>query len=101
MRRSVARSVEVGFALMLCLVLAAVGSFWHARAVADQFIGPPTAELQPFQVAPIPIGRHPVTNRWGWVFAYGNEYHEADKGALLMLAALAILRQPLRPSSRR
>ena len=76
MRRWGARSFRFWFATMLSLALAAVGSFWHARAVADQFIGPPTAELQPFRAAPIPIGRHPVTHRWGWVFAYGDQYHD-------------------------
>jgi hypothetical protein len=61
---------------MLCMVLAAAGSFRHARTVADQFIGPPSEELQPFQSAPIPIARHPITHHWGWVFAYGDQNHD-------------------------
>lgn len=76
MRRRVVRGLQLGLTATVCMAIAATVSFRHARTVADRFIGPPAEQLQPFREALVPIGRHPITARWGWVFAYGDQHHD-------------------------
>lgn len=79
-------------ALLIVLALVGLGatlafaSYGQAREAAAELVGPLPREVVSFRPTPIPFRRAPVTERWGWVIAYGPRHTPGHVGFAVFVA---------------